>query len=88
MSFEFLAGESASIAGLIFLNDDSVVIGNLFEVVNCFKSVVTAGTLLAFGMNISSRGVNKDASTTVGVDSGSTLDSYPLIFLPRVEQMK
>ena len=48
------------------------------EVVDSFKSVVTASTLLAFGMNISCRGVNEDASTTVGVDLGSTLDSVSL----------
>ena len=57
------------------MNDDSIVISNLFKIVNSFKSVMTAGTLLAFGVNISYRGVNKDASTSVGLDLGATLDS-------------
>ena len=49
---KFLAGEGTSIVGLIFLNDDAIVIGNLFEVVDAFKGVVTTGPLLTFDMNI------------------------------------
>ena len=57
------------------MNNDSVVVCDLFEVVDSFKSVVTAGTLLTFGMNISGRGIDKDTSATIRVYFGLTLDT-------------